>query len=312
MTGRDDPAAPPAAPPAAEAPGQVLRAALWMLGAVVSFSAMAVAGRAVSVELDTFEIMTYRSLLGFLAVLAVAAPAGRLGGVSCRRLDLHLGRNLCHFAGQNLWFYALPLIPLAQRFALEFTSPLWVLILSPLFLREPLTRMRVLAALIGFAGTLIVTRPSPETLNAGTIAAAAAAVGFAGSVLFTKRLTRSETLVGILFWMTLMQAGFGLICAGADGDIALPSVPALPWLGLIAAGGLGAHFCLTTALSIAPATVITPVDFLRLPLIAVIGALAYGEPVDALVILGAGLIFGANYLNLWAETRRGRPARRVL
>jgi len=119
-------------------------------------------------------------------------------------------------------------------------------------------------------------------------------------------LTRGATLTCILFWMTLSQSLFGLICAGIDGDIALPSAVSLPWLIVIASGGLMAHFCLTTALSIAPATLVSPVDFARLPLIAVIGLLFYNEPINPFVILGAAIIFGANYLNLWSETRKGR------
>jgi drug/metabolite transporter (DMT)-like permease len=196
------------------------------------------------------------------------------------------------------------MIPLAQVFALEFTSPLWVLVLSPLILGERMTQVRAVAAVIGFTGILIVARPGPETINAGTLAAAAAALGFAGSILATKRLTRTERLTCILFWMTLTQIVFGLICAGVDGDIALPSPVSLPWLVVIGCAGLMAHVCLTTALSIAPATLIAPVDFLRLPLIAVIGLMVYGEAIDAAVLIGAAVIFGANYLNLWHETRK--------
>lgn len=282
----------------------VLRAALWMLGAVLAFSSMAVAGRAVSFALDTFEIMLYRSIVGLGIVLGMAVLTGGWTTITARRPGAHLLRNLCHFTGQNLWFYALTVIPLAQVFALEFTAPLWVLILSPLVLGERLTPMRALAAALGFAGILIVARPSPETLNTGTFAAAAAAIGFAGSILMTKRLTRTETLTCILFWMTLMQIVMALICAGRDGAIALPSAATLPWLVVIGCAGLVAHFCLTTALSIAPATLIAPVDFLRLPLIAIIGLLVYGERIELAVILGALIIFGANYLNLWHETRR--------
>jgi len=285
-------------------PAAVLRAALWMLGAVVSFSSMAVAGRVVGFELDTFEIMMYRSVVGFILVLTVARITGHARSITTRSPGLHLVRNISHFTGQNLWFYAITMIPLAQVFALEFTSPLWVLVLSPLLLGEQMTRVRALAALIGFSGILMVTRPSAETVNAGTLAAAAAAIGFAGSILATKRLTRTESLTCILFWMTGTQIVFGLICAGIDGDIALPSPAALPWLVVIGCAGLMAHVCLTTALAIAPATVVTPVDFLRLPLIAVIGLMVYGERIDAWVLLGAAVIFGANYLNLWVETRK--------
>jgi len=291
------------APPSSD-PRAVLRAALWMLGAVVSFSSMAVAGRAVSFELDTFEIMMYRSVVGFVLVLAVARATGHARGITTRSPDLHLVRNLSHFTGQNLWFHAITMIPLAQVFALEFTSPLWVLVLSPLILGERMTRVRALAAVIGFTGILIVARPGPETINGGTLAAAGAALGFAGSILATKRLTRTETLTCILFWMTLTQIVFGLICAGIDGEIALPSAVSVPWLFVIGCAGLMAHVCLTTALSIAPATLITPVDFLRLPLIAVIGLIVYGEAIDAAVLIGAAVIFGANYVNLWHETRK--------
>ena len=285
-------------------PGAVLRAGLWMMGAVLSFSSMAVAGRVVSFELDTFEIMMYRSVVGFVLVLGVARLTGHSRSITTRSPGLHLVRNLSHFTGQNLWFYAITMIPLAQVFALEFTSPLWVLVLSPLVLGERMTRVRALAAMIGFTGILIVARPSPETINAGTLAAAGAAIGFAGSILATKRLTRTETLTCILFWMTATQIVFGVVCAGLDGDIALPSPASVPWLIVIGCAGLMAHVCLTTALSIAPATVITPVDFLRLPLIAVIGLIVYGEAIDAFVMIGAAIIFGANYLNLWFETRK--------
>lgn len=267
---------------------------------------MAVAGREVSFELDTFEIMTYRSLVGIVIVLAIVFLTGRQHELRTQRLGLHVSRNIFHFAGQNLWFFALTLIPLAQLFALEFTTPLWVLVLSPLLLGEKLTNIRVLSALIGFLGILIVARPSPETLNLGTMTAAAAAIGFAGAMIFTKKLTRTETLACIMFWLTLTQSIFGIICAGFDGDVALPSMQTIPWLFIIATCGLLAHFCIASALSIAPATLISPIDFTRLPVIAVIGLLLYDEPIDALVIIGAVIIFGANYLNLWSETRSTR------
>ena len=281
-----------------------LRAALWMIGAIASFSSMAIAGRAVSFQLDTFEIMMYRSLFGICIVLGVAGVAGTLGQVTRRHMGGHLLRNMAHFTGQNLWFYAVTVIPLAQVFALEFTSPLWVLVLSPLILGERLTKVRVIAALMGFGGILVVTRPGAESLNMGVVTAALSAVGFALSIVFTKRLTRSETITCILFYLTIMQAVFGIICAGWDGDIALPDATTLPWLLLIGCAGLLAHFCLTTALSIAPATVVVPIDFVRLPLIAVIGMAFYNEPLDIFVFLGAALIFAGNYYNLLTETRR--------
>ncbi|MGY3436577.1 MULTISPECIES: DMT family transporter [unclassified Marinovum] len=288
-----------------------IRAALWMIGAIVSFTAMAIAGRAVSLDLDTFEIMLFRSLIGVVIVVVVAGAAGTLKQVSRRNLGVHFIRNLSHFTGQNLWFYSITAIPLAQVFALEFTSPLWVIVLSPLILGERLTKVRVLAAVIGFVGILVVTRPNPETLEFGQLTAALAAIGFAGSAVFTRLLTRTETITCILFYLTVMQAFFGLICAGYDGDITVPSLDILPWVVLIACAGLVAHFCLTTALKLASASVVMPIDFARLPVIAIVGMLLYQEPLDLFVLLGAAIIFGGNYLNIHTAAHNLRSIRQV-
>lgn len=279
------------------------KAAFWMIGAIGSFTAMAVAGRAVSAELDTFEIMTYRSLMGVVLVVSIARIMGTHRQINSQQLGLHLVRNISHFTGQNLWFFALVSIPLAQVVALEFTSPLWAMLLAPLILGEHITPRRILAAAVGFIGVLIVSRPDPTALEFGQVAAALAAIGFALSALFTRRLTRTQSITTILFYLTVFQAIFGLICAGFDGDIAIPSTQAMPWLALVAVSGLLAHFCLTTALGLAPATLVMPIDFGRLPVMAVIGWLVYAEQVDVLVFVGALIIFGANYFNIWSETR---------
>ena len=275
-----------------------------MIGAIASFSAMAIAGRELGPRFDTFEIMMYRSAFGVSVVVVLVFATGAWHQINTRNLDQQLVRNLAHFTGQNLWFYAVTVIPLAQVFALEFTSPLWVIVLSPLILGERLTLVRGIAAIMGFIGILIVARPSIEGINAGVIAAATSATFFALTIMFTKRLTRTQTITGILFYLTTMQLVFGLVAAGYDGDIAAPDARSLPFLALIGICGLLAHYCLTNALSVAPATVVVPIDFVRLPVIAVLGMLLYKEALDVWVFVGAAVIFAGNYLNIWFETRR--------
>lgn len=287
-------------------PNHPLRAALWMTGSIVSFTAMAIAGRQVSHVHDSFEIMTTRSAIGFALVVGVGLATGRLREVNTNRLTGHFFRNIVHFTGQNLWFWALAMIPLAQLFALEFTSPIWVILLSPLVLGERLTRARIMAAGLGFAGILIVARPDLTRLDPGVLAAAASAVCFAATSLLTKKLTRGESVISILFWLTLMQFGFGLIGAGIDGQITLPTAQTLPWLALIGASGVLAHLSLTTALSLAPASYVVPIDFVRLPLIAVVAALIYAEPLDPFVLLGGAVIFAGILTNIRAELRLSR------
>ncbi|WP_417263204.1 DMT family transporter [Celeribacter sp.] len=286
---------------------QPIKAALWMSGALLGFSSMAVAGRQLAGHLDTFEILGYRSLIGLVIVLTIAVTQGRLRECRPSAMPLHVGRNLGHFAGQNLWLYALTLIPMAQLFALEFSYPILVGLGATIFLGEKMTPTRAFTSIMGFAGILIVARPfGADGLSIGIFAAMACALGFAASALFTKRLTLTAhvTILGIMFWMVTLQLGFGLVCALADGDMALPRLIDLPWVTVVAVSGLGAHFCLTTALSLAPASIVTPIDFLRLPIIAVIGMMFYGEGLDALVFLGAAIIFSSNYINILAENRR--------
>jgi drug/metabolite transporter (DMT)-like permease len=291
----------PAGPATAPRPGL---AAVWMTGAILSFSAMAVAGRAASVELDTFEMMTYRSLVGLVVVLVVGGAMGKLRDITRRNLHLHFWRNLAHFTGQNLWFFAITVSPLAIVFALEFTSPLWTMALAALFLGERLTRTKLLAGALGFIGVLLVVQPGAQPLSAGVVAAALAAITFATTAIFTKTLTRTETITCILFYLTAIQLVMGLVASLYDGDMALPGPATLPWVVLIGIAGLSAHFCLTTALSIAPASIVMPMDFARLPAIAVIGFLFYDEALAWGVLFGAILIFSGNYMNVMGTRQR--------
>lgn len=280
-----------------------VKAAVWMSGAIVSFMAMAVAGRAASTVLDTFEIMAYRSFFGAVIMAAAVTCTGRWRDVSSQDFGLHTARNVTHFAGQGLWFYALTIMPLAQLFAFEFTTPIWVILLSPLMLGTRLRLPGLMAALMAFVGILIVARPGTEPLGPGVWAALGCAIGFALPYFFTQKLLKRQSIYAILFHMTWMQTLLGVMIAGYDGDMALPSLDILWPLLVISATGLSAHLCISMALTLAPASVCAPIDFVRLPAIAVVGALLYDEPMDLMVLLGAVFIFGGNYLNILSEMK---------
>lgn len=277
------------------------RAALWMLGSITAFSAMAVAGKQIRSIHNTFEIMTFRSALGIPLVVLLAAVTGQMGQIKIERMGGHLVRNLLHFTGQNLWFWALAMIPLAQLFALEFTTPIWVILLSPLLLGERLTRPRIVAAVLGFVGILIVARPDLTNLNYGVLAAALSAVCFAGTSIATKRLTRGQSIITIMFWLTTMQLCFGVIATVMHGAITWPTAQTWPWLVLIGLCGVVAHFSLTSALGLAPASYVMPIDFLRLPLIAIVGVIGFNEALDPYVLVGGLVIFLGIWINIRSE-----------
>ncbi len=279
------------------------KATIFMMGAMLSFTLMAIAGRELSNRLDTFEIMMYRSLIGIGIVVGFGYYLNTLTEINFGKLRLHILRNLFHFTGQNLWFYALTLIPLAQLFAFEFTTPLWVIIFAPFFLGERLTATRVLAVTLGFLGILFILQPGTYSFNYGVLSAAFCALGFAGTFLCTKILTKTESITCILFWLVVMQSVFGLISCGFDGQIAVPKSNEVLWVFLISLCGLTAHFCITNALKLGSAMLIVPLDFLRLPLISLVGFLIYNESLAWQIVVGAFLVFTANIINIKIETK---------
>lgn len=279
-----------------------LAAAAWMVGAIVSFGAMAIGGRELSAELDTFEIMAYRSAIGFPVIAAMLLASQGWRGAATSQPGAHVTRNVIHFAAQNFWFYGIATIPLAQLVAIEFTSPIWIALLAPLLLAERMTRAGVTAAALGFAGVLIVTRPGLAPLEPGHAAALLSAIGFALTNIWTKRLSRRDSALCILFWMTLSQMLMGIVCA-LPGGMTLPSAELAPWMLFVGVCGLTAHLSLTRALFCAPASVVAPMEFMRLPAVAVAAALLYGEPLEFAVFLGAGLILVGNLINIRGARR---------
>lgn len=281
----------------------VAKAGLWSLGTLAALSVMAVAGREAARVVPTSDVMLHRGWIGGLIIVAVAMVSG--GGLSVlrtNRLGLHGLRNAAHFTAQFLWFWALTQIPLADVFALEMTIPLWLAIFAPVLLGERLSAARLVALGLGFAGVLIVLRPSGAGISLGSIAALGCAVGFALSVVAVKTLTRSDGTLAILFWMCAIQTAYGVIVGWKS--LAVPPPAAIGWLVAVAACGLVVHYCMTRALLLVDTLTVAPMDFMRLPLIAGVGLMVYGEPLDAWVLIGGAVIAIGNLINILGERRR--------
>lgn len=277
-----------------------VRGALWMSGAVLSFCVMAIAARELLRHMGTFEILFFRTFLSLAIVMPMAMRAG-MATLRTRRFGTHLWRNLFHFGGQAAWVYSLGALPLAMVFALEFSMPVWVAILAVLFLGERLNAGRVAMLALGMAGVLLILRPGAGIMQPAALVMLAGALGFAVQMIGTKRLSSTDSPLCVLFWMSVIQSPICL--ALALPGWAMPVAQDLPWIAAIACGHFSAHYCLTRAMKLADATVVVPVDFFRLPLIAVVGAVFYAEPFDPFVMLGAGLMFVGTYYSMARERR---------
>jgi drug/metabolite transporter (DMT)-like permease len=279
----------------------VVVAATWMVGALLSFSAMAVAVRELSANFGTFQLLAIRSLIGLAVISAILTRVGWTQ-VSFRNVRIHLGRNFVHFCGQFGWFYAIAFIPLAAVFAIEFTVPLWTVVFAALLLGERISPSRGLAVVLGIAGVLVILRPGWSVVHPAALVMLAGAFAYGLSHTLTKKLAGQDTPLCILFYMMLIQLPLGL--GPAVFDWVTPTAAHWPWLIVVGITGLSAHYCMVRALSLADASVVVPMDFLRLPLIALVGYALYGEQVDEYLVLGAGLILAGNFINLNRERKK--------
>jgi drug/metabolite transporter (DMT)-like permease len=278
-----------------------IKGAFWMCLTVLSFVAMAVAGRELAGRISPFEAVALRSLVGIAILAPIAAHSGfRI--LHTHRLRDHIARNAVHFVGQVSWFYSLGLLALAMVTAIEFTMSLWAILLAALFIGERIDGKRWITVLVGFAGVLVIIRPGVETVSVGALIMLMGSLFYGGSIVMVRSLTRTESAFAVVFYMNVCQFVLGL--AVSVFDWTWPGLALWPWIVGVGIAGLSAHYCFTRALALAEVSVVSPIDFLRLPTTALVGYLAYRESVDIWVWVGAAMVFGANYYNVWRAARR--------
>ncbi|NVO04696.1 MAG: DMT family transporter [Rhodoferax sp.] len=268
-----------------------------MTGSLASFCLMAIAGRELAGTISTLQILFCRGLIGLLLVSLVILQRRRYALFQTRRLKLHLGRNLFHFVGQYGWFVGIGLLPLAQVFALEFTTPLWTLLISCLVLKESLTLRKVAAILLGSLGVVLMLNLGTTTVSAASLYVVAAAIFYSLAYVATKSLSATEDPLTILFYMCLLQLPVGVLF-GVNSFVS-PTAMQWCWLSLIGLTALSGHFCITRAMQTTDASVVVTLDFLRLPLIAGVGVLVYRETFNPMLVVGAALMLLGNLANLY-------------
>lgn len=278
---------------------------LWMMACLASFIGMAIGSRELADTMSIAQILVIRSLVGLVVVLILARhllPELR----QMRDIRLHGLRNLVHFGAQYCWTLGVALMPLAEVFALEFTMPIWVAIFAWAALGERIGRARIIAMAVSFIGVLIVLRPGAAIIDPAAFVVLLAAAGYGASTVFVKRLTRNSSPQIIVVWMVLMQLPMGLALLALRGGWVAPGWADLPWMLMVGITALTAHYTMAQALRVMDASIAIPIDFLRVPLIAVIGWLLYGEPISAAVFIGAVIIFTANFTAMRSEARNRR------
>lgn len=274
----------------------LFKAALWMAGWLVAMATMAVAGRETVSQLSAFQVMLLRSVIGFVLLQPLVFSVGGYGAMKTKHPWQHIWRNTVHYGAQFAWLVAITLIPLVQVISIEFTMPIWTAVLAVMFLGEKMNKWKLTAIALGLVGVWIIVRPDTGNIGTGQVISLLAAVGYSIAIILMKSLTRTDGVVRIVFWMLVIQTIIGIIPAiyfwkPVPDDL-------WGWIFVLAVCGTFSQFCIAKAMTYTDATIVVPMDFLRVPLTALAGWMVYSEVIDIYTATGAALILMGNLLNL--------------
>ena len=290
---------------AGSAAARVRRAVGLMVASTILFGLMAVCIRLASAQLHAFEIAFFRVFFGFAFMLPLLFRHGP-GLLRTDKLGFYVARCAIGMVSMFAGFWAIVNLPLAQAIALSYSTPLFVTIGAVLFLGEVVGRRRWSAVLVGFLGVLVIVQPGADTFTAGSLVALLAALASANAAISIKFLSRTEHPDAIVLWTTMLWVPMALLPALAVWE----TPTGLTWLWIVLSGFLGttAHLIWTRALRLGDASMLTPISFLQIVVVAFFGWLLFGEALDRWTVIGASIVFASNVYIARREARLARHA----
>jgi drug/metabolite transporter (DMT)-like permease len=271
-----------------------------MCAAATAFALMITLVRQLTDGLHPLQVVFFRTAFGLVAMLPWLLRQG-VGVLRTGKLRPHLLRALIGIFAMVGWFTTLSLMPLAEATALSFTAPIFTSVLALLILGEVMRLRRWTATVLGFLGALIIVRPGFAAIQPAALLAIATAAIWAGSTILVKIMARTESAGAITTYMVLLTTPMTLLAALFVWQA--PTLEQLGWAALLGAAGSGGHFCMSRALATADATVVAPFDYLRLPIVALIAFVAFGEVPGVWVWLGGGVIAASSIYIARREAR---------
>lgn len=268
-----------------------LRAALLMLGSTLAFGLMAIAIRYATRYVPTQEVAFFRNAFGLLALLPMLIRPGS-APLKTQQLPRYFLRSAIGLASMLCAFWAIGHLPISQAISLSYSTPLFVTIAAVLWLGETVRMRRWAAVIIGFIGVLIIVRPGSTSFTPGTLVAVGAAVLSSLVAIQIKQLTRVDSADTVVFYTYVFWVPLSLVPA----LFVWVWPTGLAWVWLVATGVLGTlgQLLWTRALRLGEVSALTPISFMQLPLVSLLGWLLFNETLDRWTVIGAGIILGAN------------------
>jgi len=266
---------------------------LWMLFSIFAFCFVAIGVKQINTNINPFQIIFFRAFIGLIALIIILPKKTIIGSFS--NIKQHLFRNFFHLIAQYGWVVGIVYLSLAEVTAIEFTTPIWILILAAIFLKEKINAIKIGSIILGFVGVLIIIKPGIELINTKSILVLLSAICFAIAHTTTKKIVKSNSATDVVLIMCLTQLPISFACAYPNWNC--PSYFDCFWLILIGLSGIAAHFSMAKALKKEDISSLISLDYLRLPILVLVGTLFYNEGFDLSFIIGGSLIFIGTYIN---------------
>lgn len=264
----------------------------WMLIAVLCFCIMAIAIKEMSPTVSSFQIIFFRAILGLIFLLTFFK--NKLSKPTFLMIKEHSFRNVFHIIGQYGWIVGILYLPLAEVTAIEFSVPIWVLIIASIILKEKLTVYKVLSILLGFGGVLVMIDVDISQVSLYSLIVLLSAMSYAITHTATKKLTATYTSLDIVFMMCLIQVPISFCLALYDWSV--PTLLDVCLLVLVGLSAITAHFSMSNAMKVDDVGSVISLDYFRLPILVAIGVLYYQENFKYVYLIGVILILFGNWI----------------
>ncbi len=277
-----------------------VRGILWMVASCVFYALIYVVVRGLSETFPVNQIVFFRAVLGSLFMAPWIVAVG-VSALRTSQMRLYMWRMAFSYVGAVAWMYGIAGMPLADANALMFTMPLFTIVLAAIWLAERPGVHRIAATIVGFAGALIILRPGVIEVSLPALATLFAAASFSAALVGTKKLTATENPNAMVFYLyTLM---IPLSAVGAYFDWRDPGFEDIPLLLALGVCTVGAQQCQTRAFKEAQASLVVIVNYVQLPLIALLAWILFDQSTDSWTWLGAAVICASTYYVSYRESR---------
>lgn len=279
-----------------------------MIGFCLTIPFSDAAAKLASASLPILVLVLARMAFQAVAMTGMAQLTGRSLGLTRRAKCLIAARSALNLVGLSAIFVSFRFLPLADAIAIAYVMPFILFFLGHYFMGEEIGWRRVVAALLGFLGTLLVIQPSFAEVGVAALLPVVAAFVFAVYILVTRvvsRVAESTAIQAATGWysvgLLIPAAGLGTWLGLADLQLATPTPTEWAYLAGIGLFGTVGHLLMVQSLANAPAATVAPVQYLEIPVAAVLGFFLFDEFPNGLALAGIALILAAGLYILWRE-----------